>query len=166
MALTLPIRTSRLVLRRFEPRDRERFVAYRRDPSTARHQGWPADYPDDLADAFFAEMTTAEPCRDGEWFQVAIEHDGVLVGDVGVHAGDPVELGWTLHPDSRGAGFATEAVLAVVAACGVDAVAWIERENLDSQRLAVRAGFVRDGDEVDGEVRYRLAIEGVATLGP
>jgi RimJ/RimL family protein N-acetyltransferase len=166
VALTLPISTERLLLRRFRDDDRGRFLEYRRDEETARHQGWTMPYTDELADAFFAEMTTVEPWRVGEWFQVAIEHDGVLVGDVGVCAGDPVEVGYTLHPDSRGHGYAGEAVRALVAAAGVDAIAHIEVANVDSQRVAERIGFVREDALVDGEYAYRLAIAGVSTLGP
>ena len=82
MALTLPITTSRLVLRRFVDGDRDAFVGYRRHPDVARYQSWDEDFSDEAADAFMAEMTTAAVWRPGEWFQIAIEHDGVMVGDV------------------------------------------------------------------------------------
>ena len=133
-----------------------RFLEYRRDEETARYQGWPMPYTDTLADEFLAEMTTVDRWRDGEWFQIAIDRDGVLVGDIGVcPANGSVQLGWTLHPDSRGQGFAIEAVGAVVAAAGVEAIALIVVDNTGSQRVAERVGFERDDGLVDGEIRYR-----------
>jgi aminoglycoside 6'-N-acetyltransferase len=168
VALKLPIRTARLVLRRFREDDRERFLAYRRHPDVARFQGWDADYPDDLADRFFAEMTTKPTWRVGEWFQIAIEHDGVLVGDIGVHAGeDAAELGWSLHPDSQGRGYASEAIRGIVAHLPVpEVVAWVDVANEASIRMAERLGFERGEEPIDGEWFYRLAIRGTSTFGP
>ena len=88
-------------------------------------------------------MTTVDLWRDGEWFQIAIERDGVLIGDIGMCPGeDSIQLGWTLHPDSRGQGFAIEAVGAVVAAAGVEAIALVV---VDNTELAAgrRAGRLR-----------------------
>jgi RimJ/RimL family protein N-acetyltransferase len=156
VALTLPIATDRLQLRRFREDDRARFLEYRQDAETARYQGWPMPYTEVLVDEFLAEMTTADVWREGEWFQIAIDRGGVLVGDVGMcPAPDSIQLGWTLHPDSRGQGFATEAVSAVVAAAGVEAIALVVVDNAGSQRVAERVGFERDEALVDGEIRYR-----------
>jgi RimJ/RimL family protein N-acetyltransferase len=172
VALTLPIRTERMVMRRFELTDRAGFLRYRRHPDVARHQSWDASYSDDDADAFLAEMTTAEVWRPGHWFQVALEHDGQLIGDVAFWP-DPkrpeAEIGYSLHPDNHGRGFASEAVRALVAwlADGgiTTVVAGCDVENASSARLLERAGFSFVGVE-DGERIYRLAIEGVSTLGP
>jgi len=170
----LPIRTERLVLRRFTDADRERFLAYRRHPDVARHQSWDASYSDADADAFFADMTTAPEWRPGHWFQVAIERaeDGVLLGDLAFwpdHDGGDVEIGYSLHPDSQGAGYASEAVSAMVRALrdrGATAVvAGCDVDNTASARLLERLGFAFDGI-VDGERTYRLAIAGTATFGP
>jgi len=168
VALNLPIRTERLVLRRLRDDDRTRFLEYRNDPETARHQGWPVPYTATLADELFAEMTTAAAWRVGEWFQIAIEHDAVLVGDLGVRADvDHAVVGYTLHPEARGRGFATEAVRAIAGAVPVPVlVATVEPGNRASMRVLERAGFVRQPEPVDGEIAYKLAIEGVATFGP
>ncbi len=172
MALTLPIRTERLVLRRFEPGDRATFLAYRRHPDVARYQSWDTDYSDDAADSFFAEMTTAAVWRPGSWFQIAIEHDGVHIGDVAFWpdpGGGEVEIGYSLHPDHQGHGFASEAVTALLRALreqGVrTVVAGCDLDNAPSARLLERLGFAFAGIE-DGERIYRLAIEGDSTRGP
>jgi aminoglycoside 6'-N-acetyltransferase len=168
VALTLPIRTARLTLRRFRDDDRERFLEYRRDPNVARFQGWDASYPDALADQFFAEMTSAPPWRVGSWFQIAIDRGGTLVGDIGIHAGETsAEIGYTLHRDSQGHGYASEAVAAVVRVLPVDeVVAWTDVANVASIRLLERLGFERADEPVDGEWAYRLAIAGHSTRGP
>jgi RimJ/RimL family protein N-acetyltransferase len=172
VALTLPITTARLVLRRFRDDDRPAFLAYRRHPDVARHQSWDESYSDAAADEFFAEMTTAAVWRPGSWFQVAVEHDGVLVGDVAFWPdpdGAEVEIGYSLHPDHQGKGYASEAVVALLRALrdeGVAAVvAGCDVDNEPSARLLERLGFELTGIE-DGERTYRLAIEGTATFGP
>lgn len=168
MALILPIATERLLLRRFRDDDRAAFLAYRRHPDVARYQGWDADYPDVLADRFLAEMTSAPTWRVGEWYQVAIEHDGALIGDVGIHAGDhSAEIGYSLHPNAQGKGFAAEAVRALARVLPVrEIVAWVDVENVASIALLERLGFERGEEPIDGEWSYRLAIAGTSTLGP
>jgi len=168
----LPIRTERLVLRRFTRDDRERFLAYRRHPDVARYQSWDVTYADDEADRFLDEMTTAPEWRPGHWFQVAVERDGELIGDVAFwpdHDGGTVEIGYSLHPDAQGRGYASEAVAALVRALrdrGADAVvAGCDPDNAASIRLLERLGFAFEGI-VDGERTYRLAISGVSTFGP
>jgi RimJ/RimL family protein N-acetyltransferase len=172
VALTLPISTARLVLRRFTSDDRPAFLAYRRHPDVARYQSWDETYSDAAADEFFAEMTTAPVWRPGHWFQVAIEHDGVLVGDVAFWPdpdGTEVEIGYSLHPDDQGKGYASEAVVALLRALrdqGVTAVvAGCDLDNGPSARLLERLGFDFTGI-VDDERTYRLAITGTSTFGP
>jgi aminoglycoside 6'-N-acetyltransferase len=160
------------VLRRFRDEDRAGFLAYRRHPDVARYQSWDVDYTDAAADSFLAEMTTAPVWRPGEWFQVAVEHDGTLIGDVAFWLdpdGSEVEIGYSLHPDHQGHGFASEAVAALIRAVreqGVrSVVAGCDLDNAASARLLERLGFAFTGVE-DGERIYRLAIAGTSTRGP
>ena len=170
----LPIRTERLLLRRFTLEDRARFLEYRRHPDVARYQSWDESYADADADEFFDEMTTAAEWRLGHWFQVAIERadDGRLLGDAAFwpdHDGGTVEIGYSLHPDAQGQGYASEAVTALIKALrdrgAHTVVAGCDPDNDASIRLLERLGFAFDGI-VDGERTYRLAISGVATFGP
>ncbi len=160
------------MLRRFERGDRATFLAYRRHPDVARYQSWDTDYSDAAADSFFAEMTTAAVWRPGSWFQIAIEHDGTLIGDVAFWPdpdGAEVEIGYSLHPDHQRHGFASEAVTALLRALrghGVQrVVAGCDLDNERSAALLERLGFDFTGVE-DGERIYRLAIAGTSTLGP
>jgi RimJ/RimL family protein N-acetyltransferase len=62
---------------------------------------------------------------------------------------DQVEIGWHLHPDHQGRGFATEAanaVLDVAAATGIEEVlALTDLDNEPSQRVAMRLGMTDEG---------------------
>jgi len=62
---------------------------------------------------------------------------------------DQVEIGWHLHPDHQGRGYATEAANAVVdaaAAAGLEEVlALTDLDNEPSQRVALRLGMEDEG---------------------
>jgi RimJ/RimL family protein N-acetyltransferase len=88
-------------------------------------------------------------------FVVERRHDAVVVGRVGIQLLDPVtwepaaspdgrpELGWTLLPEHRGNGYATEAARAVRGWCPFDrVVSLIAPDNVRSQRVAERLGAV------------------------
>jgi RimJ/RimL family protein N-acetyltransferase len=113
------LRTDRLAIRRFRPRDAAVFAAYRSDPDVARYQSWDG-YTPEQAEAFVSEMAASRPGIPGEWFQFAVaDLAGDLLGDVAicVHADEPsrAELGFTFAPAHQGSGYATEAARAVIA---------------------------------------------------
>jgi ribosomal-protein-alanine N-acetyltransferase len=71
-----------------------------------------------------------------------------------------VEIGYSVIPDRRGRGYATEATRALVRwALGQPqvevVVAGCDIENAPSIRILERTGFVRTG-ETNGEVRWRV----------
>ncbi|GAB1691280.1 GNAT family N-acetyltransferase [Krasilnikovia sp. M28-CT-15] len=142
------------MLRRFRDADAAALSAYRSDPDTARYQSWEAPFSLDAARAFVAEMAVADPDGPG-WFQYAAERtaDHVLVGDVGVGThpgGRQADLGFTLAPQHRGHGYATEAVTAVLdhlfRVRGLHRVsAECDARNLASARLLERVGFTSEG---------------------
>ncbi|MBT9457172.1 MAG: GNAT family N-acetyltransferase [Burkholderiaceae bacterium] len=116
----LPRHTPRTTLRRLAASDLDAFHAYRSDAEVGRYQGW-TPMTREQAQAFLAEMSTAEFCPDEAWFQLAIAEraSGRLIGDIGicVHTGDDAhaEIGFTLAPQAQHQGLATEAVRAAVA---------------------------------------------------
>lgn len=94
---------------------------------------------------------------------IVIEHDGMVIGDLMLRLTDPwaqaevrhlaedkqAVLGWCLHPDAGGKGYATEAVRALLAACfeqlGVRRVsAECFAGNTSSWHLMERVGMRRE----------------------
>lgn len=117
--IELPIITDRLILRRFEAEDLERFHGYQSLPETARYL-----LRNELTKTKSMEVlgryANFEFNQEGDWVCLAIErkdHPPGLMGEVvlkwleGTGQG---ELGWILHPEARGHGIATEAAEAVM----------------------------------------------------
>lgn len=125
----------------------------------------PVEWPQaDLLDALplqAAASPTDEPF--GVWMIVERE-SAAVVGDIGF-MGPPgadrtVEIGYSVIPDRRGRGYATEATRALVHwALGQPrvemVVAGCDRENAPSIRILERIGFVRTG-EMNGQLRWRI----------
>ena len=124
----------------------------------------PAEWPQpDLLDVLplQAAAPPGEECF-GVW--VMIERDsGSVVGDIGF-VGPPdesgsVEVGYSVIPDRRRRGYATEAARAIVewalSQPGVEMiVAGCDSDNAPSIRTLERLGFRRT-DEANGQIRWR-----------
>ena len=151
MALALPARTKRLVLRRFEPQDAEIFFSYRNDPAVARLQSWDG-IARSAALQFVRLQSAVQAAVNGEWFQIALAlaHSNQLVGDVGVCIGKDgraAELGFTLARAHQKFGYAAEGVR-----CAVDLLfaepaigcvtAVTDARNLSARKLLDRLGFL------------------------
>jgi RimJ/RimL family protein N-acetyltransferase len=113
MTLQLPIHTERLIVRRLQQGDLERFAAYRADPVLARFQGW-SPMSLDEAREFIASMQTQPMLEPDNWIQLAIANaaDDDLLGDIGLclHEAGDAEIGFTLRQEAQGKGSAIEAL--------------------------------------------------------
>ncbi len=121
-AYPLPPTTERLKLRRFTGADLDPFFAYQSLPETARYLlNEPRSYTECMARiAMYVDSGFDKP---GDWASFAIERadepgflgEIALKWDLGAE-GEPKtgEIGWTLIPNARGKGFATEAAAAVL----------------------------------------------------
>ena len=85
-----PVRTDRLVLRPPEARDRVAFLDLGSDPEVNRHLGGGRDRAE--LDAELPEVPADRPA------QFVVEHDGELVGWIGLGRRDPARPG-AGHPD-------------------------------------------------------------------
>lgn len=116
--ITLPIRTERLILRRFEGRDLDDFHAYHSLPETARFLPGPAKtYTESMERVGRYANFVFE--KEGDWVALAIEACGEpgLQGEVVLKwlpGNGQGEVGWSLAPGARGKGYATEAAEAVL----------------------------------------------------
>jgi ribosomal-protein-alanine N-acetyltransferase len=122
---------------------------------------WPHPELMDVLPLQGAATSVTEPY--GIW--VLIERGSrTIVGDAGFMgppgADETIELGYSVIPDRRGRGYATEAVIALVEWAfhqpGVSAVvAGCAADNTPSIRLLRRVGFERT-DREDAQLRWRL----------
>jgi RimJ/RimL family protein N-acetyltransferase len=155
----LPIETARLVLRRLEPADAAGLSAYRSDPAVAQYQSWQTPYPLATAQRLIEEMAHLDGPSASEWVQIAVEHDGALIGDVAVHLhddGHTARIGYTIARSHQRRGFGTEAAGAVVDRLfesGVHRVqASVDARNVASARLLERLGFRHEGTAISSEL--------------
>ena len=82
--------------------------------------------------------------------------------DGGENLGIEVRLGYMLAKDSWGKGFATELIQGFVKWCQGSPISTIiggvERDNIPSQRVMEKSGFICDPNEDDQEIFYKLKL--------
>jgi RimJ/RimL family protein N-acetyltransferase len=108
----LPIETARLRLRRLVPDDLAALHAIHSREDVTRWLYWGPRDEDDVRAAL--EGHIARPSDEG--VVLAIDLGGELIGTANVAVGEhrQGELGFMLHPDHQGHGYATEAAEAIV----------------------------------------------------
>lgn len=112
------VKTGRLLLREIEASDWQAVCAYQSDPRYRRYYPWIPDVREDvqrLVGAFIDWQQEQPRYR----FQLAITLlDHCLIGTCGIRATkvnkQEAELGYELHPDHWGQGYATEAARAML----------------------------------------------------
>jgi RimJ/RimL family protein N-acetyltransferase len=155
-----PIRTARLLLRPYRPDDVDAVHAYERLPETARYL---ANEPMSRAETealVTRRIGSSTLGGVGEAVNMVVElaQTGDLVGDcVLFWCGEgQAEVGYVLHPDHYGHGYATEAVGALLrlgfGELGVHRVAArCDARNTASVRVLERAGLRREAHLVQSE---------------
>ncbi len=136
----LRLATERLTYRPFGPEDLPALTALVSDWRVVRQLGsWP--WPPEPA----LIAARCGPYQDGPGFVWAILADGALIGSIGITGGN---LGYKLHHDAWGRGYASEAArfaldhaFADPALSEVTADTWVD--NTGSQRVLAKLGFVR-----------------------
>jgi RimJ/RimL family protein N-acetyltransferase len=143
------LQTARLTLRMLARNHITAFTRYRNAPEVSRYQDWTLPYTRDLAHELVDDMDAMGQPEPGSWAQLAIERDGVLVGDfaVWIDAGDELAMiGYTIAPEHQGHAYASEAAEAVIEwlfARGTihRIAATIDPRNMASARVLERCGF-------------------------
>lgn len=163
-----PLRTERLDLRPFQPSDLADLHAYFADPAVHRYlySEAPTDLDGSRAVLVRRQERTALRAK-GDVIQLAAvqRRTGRLVGDVVLIWTSPEhrqgEIGYLLHPDHRGHGYATEAAAAMLA-LGFDQLdlhritGRLDARNTASARVLERLGMrreahLRENEFVKGE---------------
>ncbi len=154
------MRTARLVLRPFTAMDRAPFAELNAHPAVVESLG---SCPTRAESDAMVDRYRAEMAREG-WGLWAVEETGgaPFVGMVGLHRvrdvmpfAPAIEVGWRLHPDHWGRGYATEAAAASLdygfgPAGMVEIVAFTTTVNTRSQAVMARLGMTHDAaDDFD-----------------
>lgn len=151
------IRTERLLLVCLLPEEIESLIAgdYAR-VSRLTSVYYPPDDPNRAVDWSWHLKALQADCNQVGWrVRVIVERSSnTVVGSItlkGPPLDGDVEIGWGLHADARGKGYATEASAAVIRwvaeHAGVTSIsATVPDDNFPSQRLATRLGLCRSNE--------------------
>ncbi len=147
----MQIKTQRLILRPPALADAARIAMLAGDYDVACMTGTiPHPYSEQMAAEWLAGALNGE-----EGVVFMIERDGTLVGCTGYRAfgADHAELGYWIGKPYWGHGYATEAARALIAhAFDADGFAYLKAgylaDNLRSERVLQKLGFVADGEEM------------------
>jgi ribosomal-protein-alanine N-acetyltransferase len=152
------LHTARLLLRPFTDMDRDPFFALNTHPSVVESLG---SAPTRAESDAMVDRYSEELEREGWGFwavEATEESGGALVGMVGLHrvsstlpCAPAIEVGWRLHPDHWGHGYATEAAAASLGfgfdEAGLEEiVAFTTTRNTRSQAVMTRIGMRHDPD--------------------
>ena len=169
------MRTERLLLRPHHPDDVDDLLVFHADPEIVRYVPWEVMDRDAVVAFVEKRMGLVRADEDGAWVVYAIESRtgasaGTVIGEVLLKRADAAagiaELGYAVAAHAQGAGFASEAVAAMLGlgatAFGVTEVhAIVDERNAPSIRLLERFGFGYDGpypDDVEPQlVRYTVS---------
>ncbi|MGE5226071.1 MAG: GNAT family N-acetyltransferase [Planctomycetaceae bacterium] len=135
-APTSPIRTERLLLRPFEPEDFDALFAIYAREDVARYLYWGPREEPEVREMLAERIAHRGIEREGDRLNLAVvlQATGATIGDVvlawtsAAHAQG--EVGFVVHPDHHGHGYATEAVRPLL---------WVAFERLGLHRVIGRA---------------------------
>ena len=162
--MELPIRTARLTLRAITPDDFDDHLALYGDPAVVRYL-YDEPHDRDTVVPHFERRLVAELPDEGQWVNLAVEHEGRFVGEVGLcfvsRAHRQCELGYVMLPDASGNGYATEAAAVMLGLCFTEldahrVVGRLDARNAGSAGVLERLGmrreaFLRENEFVKGE---------------
>jgi RimJ/RimL family protein N-acetyltransferase len=159
---TYPIRTERLRLRPFRDDDVEDVLAYQSRDDVTRYLYWGPRTRDEVTEVVRKKMSFRALVAEGDVLALVIElaeTDGVI-GDVILSLVSvphrTAEIGYLLHPDHQGHGYATEASRALLRIAFEDlrlhrVVAQLEARNDASARVLERLGMRREAHVIESE---------------
>jgi RimJ/RimL family protein N-acetyltransferase len=110
----LPIRTERLLLRAFSGSDLEALLSYRSRPDATRFLYWGPESEEEVREALRRKIAANTIEEEGDFLADAAEElaTGSVIGDFALwwrsRRDTHGEIGFIVHPDHQGRGFATE----------------------------------------------------------
>jgi RimJ/RimL family protein N-acetyltransferase len=161
-AVSQPLETERLLPRPFVPDDFDALLAIQSSPDVARWLYWEPRGRDEVQSTLGRKQTETTLAGDGDTISLAVVLKGSseLIGDAILHLLSAehrqAEIGFIIHPDYQGRGYATETgrVLLRLAfeAFGIHRVVGrLEPRNAASARVLERLGMRREAHFVENE---------------
>ncbi len=156
-----PIKTDRLVLRRFTESDLDALHTYHSLPEVARFLLWEARTREESAQSLKFRMDHPTIEQEGDGVVFAVEHDGELIGEVNLrwlsaeHGSG--ELGFIFDPRHHGHGYAREASVEVLR-MGFEQlglhriIGRADARNTASAKLMERLGMRKEAHFVKNEI--------------
>ena len=158
------IETERLILRRMREDDAQRLLDIFSDPTAMRFFGVIFDRP--RMDEWVRNNLEHEKQHGFSLLSVILKDNGEVIGDCGLETDEidgetVVGIGFDFRRLYWGKGYATEAALAVLkygfTRFEFDSIsAWIDPENVPSQRVAERIGMTIERYVMRGGKKYAL----------
>ncbi len=162
MKTALPLETERLTLRPFTAGDLDALYSYRSRADVARYLYWEPQAEHEVRATLERKAASASIRSEGDVLALAvvIRESGDLVGDVILQFVSDEhrqgEVGYIIHPDRAGMGYATEAVrpLLRIAFHGLGLhriVGRVEARNIASARVLEKLGMRLEAHLVENE---------------
>jgi RimJ/RimL family protein N-acetyltransferase len=157
-----PIETERFLLRPFVAEDFDAVFAMQSRPDVARYLYWDARNEDEVRAALELKVAGTAIRSEGDtvFLAAVLISTGELVGDVVVHLlsqeHSTAEIGFIVHPDHQGHGYATEAArpLLKLAFEGVQVhrvIGRVEPRNVASARVLEKLGMRQEAHLIENE---------------
>jgi len=155
----LPPETERLAFRRFDAADVERMHSYQSREDYAQY-AWRGPRTREDCERAVAENSGLRPWgRDGDHVRFAVCEHGSrdLVGEIVMTLVDAaaaqVEIGWVVHPDHTGKGYASEAARAAIEFAFAELGAHRVRASLDALNVSSAKVCERLGMRLEATLR-------------
>jgi RimJ/RimL family protein N-acetyltransferase len=156
------LRTERLLLRAYREEDFPALYAMRSDVENARYVYWAPQTEEEVRETLARKIASVAIRAEGDVLALAVEHraSGEVVADVilcwisAEHALG--EVGYVVHPDHAGQGYATEATRPLLAVAFDElglhrVIGRLEARNAASARVLEKLGFRREAHLVENE---------------
>ncbi|TQV73652.1 GNAT family N-acetyltransferase [Aliikangiella marina] len=146
-------KTERLTMRAMEVKDAPEVYRYRNQPDVMIFQGWTPQSADEVK-AYAESMNERAIAAAGHWYQVVLDYQGIIVGDVAfcieTEHEQQAELGIAIDTQYQKLGFAQEATRGLVdylfTTHNLHRIhVSIDPQNHASRKLIERCGFRFEG---------------------